>query len=238
MITTVRRIASRAIYGDENDGVDLNAAELIGRMDAERTATIEAGGSERQDARAPSAALLPPETQRSDSVSLHSTGARTAPSSSSSEVVAGPDAEPILRQFRSWIGVGESLSRQANKKMRRLVGQSWLTNRFGDASVEESFGAYLMHHQLKYVQRAMLALGCMLLIAAVYQASLLKFEHDSRGAGGVLQGGVSMMIVADEHALETHIAVKPVSRAPARPFGTAHAAARLPVSNKSPARAA
>ena len=47
MLTTVRRIASRAVYGDENDGVDANATELIERTDDKRTATVLAGGSER-----------------------------------------------------------------------------------------------------------------------------------------------------------------------------------------------
>ena len=42
--------------------------------------------------------------------------------------------------------------------MRNLVGQSWITNRFGDASLEEAFAQYYAHHQLKYVQRVMFEL--------------------------------------------------------------------------------
>ncbi|EOD35169.1 hypothetical protein EMIHUDRAFT_467435 [Emiliania huxleyi CCMP1516] len=91
-------------------------------------------------------------------------------------------------QFSSWMG--ESLSRQANKRMRRLVGQSWLTNRFGDASVEEAFCEYLRHHQLKYIKRVLLLFGFLFAALAIYQQSLLNFESDHRGAGGVLEAGV------------------------------------------------
>mmetsp|Transcript_276 Transcript_276/g.920 ORF Transcript_276/g.920 Transcript_276/m.920 type:complete len:752 (-) Transcript_276:204-2459(-) len=98
-------------------------------------------------------------------------------------------------QFSSWMG--ESLSRQANKRMRRLVGQSWLTNRFGDASVEEAFCEYLRHHQLKYIKRVLLLFGFLFAALAIYQQSLLNFESDHRGAGGVLEAGVSMMMVKD-----------------------------------------
>ena len=223
MLSRLSRLASLALYGEEHphphrgegegegegDGEGEwagKAAELIGRMDTERAAL-----------RAQAHSLLHPSTERSDrtdhldgssrrslslspSLSLPSGAAREATQESGHEGGAPP-----LVAFSSWLA--DSLSRQANKRMRRLVGQSVFTNRFLDPGVEESFSLYLMHHQLKYVQRAMLALGGMLLLAAIYQAALLRFEHDSMGAGGVLQGGVSMMIVADEHALDTHVAV-------------------------------
>jgi len=111
-------------------------------------------------------------------------------------------------QFSSWMG--ESLSRQANKRMRRLVGQSWLTNRFGDASVEEAFCEYLRHHQLKYIKRVLLLFGFLFAALAIYQQSLLNFESDHRGAGGVLEAGVSMMMAR----------ARQLARAPRRSAGT------------------
>lgn len=163
MITTVRRFASRAVYGDEDEhGVDTNSVELFARADAARTEAIEAGGSGR----------LAPGSERSDSMLMISTRTEEESVRRMRSIPAPPAGgggpDPQLSQFASWIG--ESLSRQANKRMRRLVGQSWLTNRFGDASVEEAFAAYLMHHQLKYVQRVLLIAGSLLVVALIYQA--------------------------------------------------------------------
>eukprot|EP00965_Chrysotila_dentata_P255767 6212334-Pleurochrysis_carterae.AAC.1 len=75
-----------------------------------------------------------------------------------------------------------ALSRRASKRMRRIAGQSWLSNRFGVPEIEEDFRRYTTRLQLKYLTRHVFCVGIFFLILVAYEQLLEQLARDANAA--------------------------------------------------------
>ena len=84
-----------------------------------------------------------------------------------------------------------TVSAQASKDMRRAVGQSWLTNRFGHPTrgteqakrvgqwAEERFAQHTALHQLGYVRRRFFGFALVMLASLIYAQTRLFIQETS-----------------------------------------------------------
>ena len=131
------------------------------------------------------ASLLPATSERSDSTSFS----------------AYPRPPRVSGQLTLSLEQDHVLSAQASKDMRRAVGQSWLTNRFGYPPkgnqqaklvgqwAEERFLQHTASHQLGYVRRRFFGFSLMLLASYIYAQTRIyvdtvtgdsEFVHDEQ----------------------------------------------------------